>query len=416
MTSLAHRSGSRGVAHPSAFLALYLPFGIAQGYVIVTLAYLLPLQGLSIAQVAGVVALLYLPQTWKVLWAPIVDTTLSIRRWYVIGTATTGALVLAMALVPARASRLWPLYVLVFLTSITVSVTGMATENLMAHSTSAEQKGRAGGWCQAGGLGGQGLGGGAGLWLSQHVSAWSGGALLALVCVGCCSVLWAVPAAPEEPHPLGLGGRLAEAARDVWSVARSRAGFLAALLVFMPLGTAAASNLWSAIAGDWHANADTVALVNGLLSGLITAGGCLVGGYLFDLMNRKAGYVLAGGTLAACAVAMGLAPRTPTTFVIFVSLYGFFAGWAYAAFTALTLETIGTGAAATKYNVLACLSNIPITYMTLVDGATRTHFGPAAMLFIEAAIAVLASIFFGSVALATRRKPALAQLHAGGAS
>src|SRR6185437_4508099 len=151
-----------------------------------------------------------------------------------------------------------------------------------------------------------------------------------------------------------------------------------------------------------------------LLSGLVMAGGCLVGGYLFDLMNRKAGYLLSGWTLAACAVAMGLAPRTPTSFVIFVSLYGFFAGWAYAAFTALALETIGTGAAATKYNVLACLSNIPLTYMTLVDGATRTHFGPAAMLFIEAGIAVLASLLFGSVAVATRRRPAVTALHADG--
>lgn len=411
------RSGSRGIAHPSVFLALYLPYGIANGYVIVTLAYLLPLRGLSVSQVAGIIALFYLPQTWKVLWAPIVDTTLSIRLWYVLGTVTTGGLILAMALVPARASQLWLLYVLVFATSLALSIVGMATENLMAHSTSAQQKGRAGGWCQAGGLGGQGLGGGAGLWLSQHVSVWSGGALLTLMCLGCCAVLWAVPAGRDvqEQHPLGVGARLAEAARDVWSVARSRAGFLAGLLVFMPLGTGAASNLWSAIAGDWHATADTVALVNGLLSGLIMAAGCLVGGYLFDLMNRKLGYLLSGWTLAACAVAMGLAPRNPTTFVIFVSIYGFFAGWVYAAFTALALETIGTGAAATKYNVLACLSNIPITYMTLVDGATQTHFGPATMLFIEAAIAVPASLFFGSVALATRRRPAVAALRAGGA-
>ncbi|HEX4051902.1 MAG TPA: MFS transporter [Steroidobacteraceae bacterium] len=416
MTSIPCRGGSRGVTHPSVFLALYLPFGIANGYVIVTLAYLLPPEGLSISQVAGVIALLYLPQTWKVLWAPIVDTTLSIRRWYVIGAGTTGTLILAMTLVPARASQLWLLDVLVFLTSLALSIAGMATENLMAHNTSAEQKGRAGGWCQAGGLGGQGLGGGAGLWLSQHVSAWSGGALLALVCLGCCGALWAVPVTAQPSHPLGLGARLAEAARDVWSVARSRTGFLAALLVFMPLGTAAASNLWSAIAGDWHADADTVALVNGLLSGLITAGGCLVGGYLFDLMNRKAGYVLSGLTLAACALAMGLAPRNPMTFMIFVSLYGFFTGWVYGAFTALALETIGTGAAATKYNMLACLSNIPITYMTLVDGAARTHFGPAAMLFTEAGIAVLASLVFGSVALATRRGPAHAPLQAGGAS
>lgn len=406
----AHAQTAHAVAHPSVFLVLYLPYGIAGGYVVVTLAYLLPRSGLSITATAGVIALSYLPQTWKVIWAPIVDMTLGIRRWYAGGTVATGALILSTALVPLGRSHLWLLDALVLLTSVAYSIVGMATENLMAHATSADQKGRAGGWCQAGALGGQGLGGGAGLWLAQHVGTWCGGSVLALVCLSCCAVLWTLPHPARHAPRAQLRARLLEVAGEVWSVARSRAGFLAGLLVSMPLGTAAASNLWSAVAGDWHADADTVALVNGLLSGLLAAAGCLVSGYLFDLMNRKAGYVLSGLTLAGCAVAMALAPRTPLSFEVFVSLYAFFSGWIYAAFTALALETIGTGAAATKYNVLACLANIPITYMTLVDGSARSHFGPAGMLCTEASIALVAALFFGAVAAATRRRPAPARL------
>lgn len=369
----------QGTAHPSVFLVLYLPYGIAGGYVLVTLAYLLPLVGLSVTQVAALTALFFFPQTWKVLWAPIVDMTLSIHRWYVIGAVTTGALILATALVPARRSELWLLDAMVLALSVALSIVGMASENLMAHATSPQQKGRAGGWCQAGSLGGQGLGGGAALWLAQHMSAWSAGATLALACIGCCAALWTLPESIPHAGDFSLGARLREVGRDVWSVARSRGGLLAAFLVFMPLSTAAASNLWSAVAGDWRASADVVALVNGLLSGVFAAVGCLVSGYLFDRMNRKAGYVLSGLLLAACAVAMALAPRSATTF------------------------EIGAGAAATKYNVLACLSNIPITYMTLVDGAARDRFGPAGMLYTEAAITVVAALLFGSVAVATRR-------------
>jgi hypothetical protein len=391
LATTAHSAPLRGTAHPSIFLVLYLPFGIATGYVVVTLAYQLPLGGVSIAQVAAIIAVYYLPQTWKVLWAPIVDMTLSIRLWYVIGACTTGALILATALVPARGPQVWLLDIIVFGSSIALSLVGMATENLMAHATSAHQKGRAGGWCQAGALGGQGLGGGAGLWLAQHVGVWNAGAVLASVCLGCCAALWTLRAPAVETHTSGVLARLRDVGRDVWSVARSRAGFLAGFLIFMPLGTAAASNLWSAAAG------------------------CLVSGYLFDLMNRKAGYVLSGGLLAVCAVAMALAPRTATTFVIFVSLYAFFSGWAFAAFTAVALETIGTGAAATKYNVLACLANIPITYMIVVDGAARTRFGPAGMLYTEACIAVVAALLFGLVAAATRRR-ALIAVAADGAS
>jgi MFS family permease len=164
------------------------------------------------------------------------------------------------------------------------------------------------------------------------------------------------------------------------------------------------------VAGDWHASADTVALVNGVMSGLIAAAGCLVGGWLFDLMNRRTGYILSGWLLAACAVAMALAPRVPLTFMIFVSVYAFFSGWTYAAFTALALETIGAGAAATKYNLLACLANIPITYMTVVDGATRMRFGPAAMLYVEAAVAVVATLLFGVVLASTQRHAGIAAM------
>ena len=51
---------------------------------------------------------------------------------------------------------------------------------------------------------------------------------------------------------------------------------------------------------------------------------------------------------------------TQVMFVVFTSLYAFVLGLCYAAFGAVTLETIGTGAAATKYNIIAGISNIPI--------------------------------------------------------
>jgi len=42
------------------------------------------------------------------------------------------------------------------------------------------------------------------------------------------------------------------------------------------------SNLWAAVAPDWHADADTVALVGGVLNGIISAAGCVVGGWVAD--------------------------------------------------------------------------------------------------------------------------------------
>ncbi|MBK8642726.1 MAG: hypothetical protein IPN15_11105 [Saprospiraceae bacterium] len=44
----------------------------------------------------------------------------------------------------------------------------------------------------------------------------------------------------------------------------------------------AAANLWSAIAEDWKTDVDTVVLVTGILSGLVSALGCVVGGFIAD--------------------------------------------------------------------------------------------------------------------------------------
>ena len=71
---------SRGFTHPAVFIFLFLPFGAIPGYVTVTLAYLLAQAGMSVEAVAGLTALAVLPHTWKVLWAPVVDTTLSARH------------------------------------------------------------------------------------------------------------------------------------------------------------------------------------------------------------------------------------------------------------------------------------------------------------------------------------------------
>jgi MFS family permease len=203
---------------------------------------------------------------------------------------------------------------------------------------------------------------------------------------------------------------LADVAKDVWSIARARLGYLALLILFLPIGTGAASNLWAAISGDWHASADTVALVNGALGGVVSTFACLGGGYVSDALDRKTAYSLFGVLIALCAVAMALAPRTPTMFVFFTLLYAALLGGAYSAFSAVTLEAIGRGAAATKYNLLASLSNIPIAWMTLVDGWAQSRWGSGGMLLAEAVIGVVAIGFFGVVAALTRGRTRLARV------
>jgi predicted MFS family arabinose efflux permease len=128
--------------------------------------------------------------------------------------------------------------------------------------------------------------------------------------------------------------------------------------------------------------------------GLVSALGCLLGGWLCDRLDRKAAYAIFGVLQALCAVAMAVSPRSEIMYIVFTSLYSFITGLTYAGFTAVVLEAVGLGAAATKYSVFASLSNTPIWYMTLVDGWAQGRWGSAAMLEVEAACCLIGLLFF----------------------
>jgi len=177
-------------AHPIAFLFLILPFGATSGYLTVAVGYRLSQAGLGVDQIAQLVAVAFIPQTWKFLWAPVVDTTLKRKTWYVLSAVLTAAGIFFTGALPASAQSMPALYVVVLLANVAVTFLAMSVESLMVYCTRPTQLGRASGWFQAGNLGGQGLGGGAGLWMAQTLpDAWMGAAVLALACALCSGAL-----------------------------------------------------------------------------------------------------------------------------------------------------------------------------------------------------------------------------------
>jgi MFS family permease len=180
-------------------MVLEIPFGVVSGYVAVTLAYQLKQAGASVAQIATLVALGVLPQTWKFFWAPVIDITLDQKKWYVLAGCLTALGIGAMGFFPATKSGLATLSAVVFFTSLASSVLGMSVESLLAYSAPDELKGRASGWFQAGNLGGGGIGGGLGLFLAEHLTwPWMASGIVGGLCLLCCMALMAVPT-PERP-------------------------------------------------------------------------------------------------------------------------------------------------------------------------------------------------------------------------
>jgi len=396
-------------AHPIVFMFLMAPFGVMSGYVTVTIGFLLTKAGIPLEQVAPIIAMALIPNIFKFLWAPLVDTTLTVKKWYLIANVITALGIFLTGIIPLEAESLGLMTAVVFFMSLVNTNIAMSTESLLAHDTPDHLKGRAGGWLQAGNLGGFGLGGGAGLWLAERLpDAWMTGTIIALACLLCSFGLFFLKEPTiflKEKNYLKTLGNLN---KDIWKLIKSRMGFLALFLCFLPLGTGAASNLWSSISNDWSASADTVALVIGVGGGILSAIGCLLGGWICDKMDRKKAYILFGLTQAAVTIAMAFSPQTEDMFIIYTSLYAFSSGLAYVGFSAFVLEAIGKGAAATKYNVFASLSNAPIYYMIYIDEWAHREWGAFGMLTVESIMALLGVILFISIFVTVNRmKPAL---------
>jgi MFS family permease len=369
---------------------------------VVTLGYLLHQAGVSVDAVAALIAVSFIPQTWKFAWAPIVDTTMDSKTWFVLSAIVNGGTLVAVGLFHPGPATLPVITGLIFVNSLSTTFQAMAAENLMAHATSEAEKGRAGGWYQAGNLGGQGIGGGAALWIAQHTAiGWLPGAAMAALFAACCISLFFIAEPPMDHRHESYGRSLWNVVLDVWNTAKARSGYLALLICFMPIGSGAASNLWSSVAGDWQANADTVALVNGILGGMVSAVGCVIGGYLCDRMDRKLAYAVFGVALAVGTLAMAAFSRTVSAFVFFTLLYAFIQGFNYASFSAVVLEAIGRGAAATKYNIFAALSNFPIQYVVLLDGWAYRRWHTNGFLAMDAVTGLVGVAIFFAVAIAT---------------
>jgi MFS family permease len=391
----------KAAPRPWHFFILVLPFGASFGFVSVALAFLARQRGISVEAVGAVVAAAFAPHAPKFLWAPIVDVTWSRKGWYLLALVLVSIGTFVCMAMPIRAGSLGALTAVVVASQFGLTLLGMACEGMIGHGIAAHEKSAASGWFQAGAFLGQGLGGGAALKLVDVLGGPIGGAVLGAGFLACAlPLLWFdEPPVTERPR---VRDALRGLGRDLRDIVRSPGGLAAVVICLSPVGSGAASNLFGAIADEWRASLEVVVFTTGALGGVVSALGAGAGGWLAGRMGTRLAYALGGALTAAVAVVMALAPHVPAAYAVLTLAYQVMNGAAFAAFSAFAFETAGTVAVATKYNVLASLANVAITYSTRIDGAAHARWGPSGLLLTDAALTAGGIGLLTVVVVATR--------------
>lgn len=379
--------GNRVSTPPVTFLLLALPYGLGAGFCELWIPFALTRAGFPVALTASIVAVGIAANVFRFLYAPVIDATLTLLQWYLIGLLSCVVMTIGLGLMPLVRELAAAVMTMVFLCQVSTTLVMNPVGALMATTVEESMKGRAAGWCQAGNVGGRGLAGLA-IWVSTHYSNGLAGISLGVV-MGACAIGLLLVAAPSIRVDQAWDVRFRALGRDVLAMARNPRSLLIIVLCASPIGVGAASAIWPAVAAEWSASADRVALDTGILSAIAATAGSVVGGQVADRLGRWWAYLGSGVLLAFVGVGVISIARTPLSYDLGVLSYAFFTGMGTGGWCALVLYATGRTSVATKYAVLASVGNMPNAYMTWLDGWIHDKYGVAAMFVGEALIAIV---------------------------
>ena len=210
--------------------------------------------------------------------------------------------------------------------------------------------------------------------------------------------------------------------REVLSLLRRRQVVLVLLLFLSPCSTFVLPYLLGGLGADFHASARAVSLAGGV--GAFIPG--LLGCSLFPVIARRLrlrSFYFANGILG-CLFTLSLVILPHTTFTFGLALFGeyLFQAISFGIQIGIVFEAIGLDnpLAATTFAFLTAATNVPVTFITFVDGRAYSIGGIKGMLLTDAAIGILTCIVaavvfakFGSRAARARKESMAASVEEG---
>jgi len=365
-----------------------IPYGVGGTFAAVTMPFFARKAHFTMGDIGWYGTALMFPPIVQFLYAPVVDIGPKRKHWFVIVTLL-GALCFGAAVMMPLPSRMTAFLTLAFIAQTISGLSGSCNGGLLATTMPDALRGAAGGWLNVGNLAGGAASAVLTLKMAERYPPLVVGiGLFIFMSLPCIALFWVHEPQRERRSPREVFTTLW---RDVAHIVRQREGWTGMLLFSSPVGTAALLNYFAGMAADYNASAGTVEMVNGWVSGIVTAVGALIGGYLCDRFSRRKMYLLSGALTAVCGLAMAAAPLTPMAYTVGVTVYLFITGFCYAAFSAAVLETIGKdgAAASTQYAMFVSCGNLAINYVGFVDTRFDKHFGPRGLLTVDAAMNVI---------------------------
>jgi MFS transporter, PAT family, beta-lactamase induction signal transducer AmpG len=358
---------------------LVLPMAVlVNGFTTGALSYLLRIQGVDPGRGSEIIALLSLPATIYFLWSPITDFLVRRRTWLMAG-ALVGAFGMLVAFYQPSLSSPAAVAVM-FVGACFGQLVVAACGGLMGTLASEADRRRASSFYQGASLAGGAVALSVLVALADRVSAhalgWITAAMIAVPAMAAFAV---------HEVPVSAAAGAAETLRRIWgefkqTFLRWRALPYALTMVF-PMASGAMIGLLPGLAADYHVSGEQVAWINGLGGALLMAAGAFAASLLPARMSAPIAYLSTGLLNALVLAVMWLGPATPAVYLAGTVMFLFTIGVGYAFFTAVVLEFLGGSgkSGSGRYAIINSLGNIPVAYMTYLDGRSYALWGARAM-------------------------------------
>lgn len=366
--------------------------GLYSGIVFFAMPQMLAARHVPEGRIAGIVAAAMSSYFWGLVFGPMLDVRFS-RRWYATLFAALEAVFVVVALL--NLDHLAFLETAVLLGSAASMLSSNALGGWLSTVCPKEDGSQLSAWYNIANISSTGITSVIGGELVRHLPMRSAAGLLGGLVFLPAAIFLLMPA--PGPDRRLAGESFAQFNREVFALLRRREVLVALLLFVSPCGSFALTNMLGGLGNDFSASPRIVSLAGG--AGAIVPG--VLGSLLLPLLAKRLPLrflYLANGTVGGLFT-LGLIALPHTSLSFALALIGefFFQAVSYATAAAITLEVIGQNnpLAATTFTFLIASTNIPITYMLLVDGRGYSLGGIAGGFAADAVACIALCLLIG---------------------